>query len=80
MFYLIFINVNFPLVYIAALIILGRSNTNFPMKDLTLNDNKSNSGYTAFQVVKEPIREASNIDFVHEKRHMDVLLDTSTPP
>ena len=25
-------------------------------------------------------REASHIDFVHEKRHMDVLLETPTPP
>ena len=25
-------------------------------------------------------REASHIDFVHEKRHMDVLLETPPPP
>ena len=26
------------------------------------------------------VREASHIDFVHEKRHMDVLLEISPPP
>ena len=26
------------------------------------------------------LREASHIDFVHEKRHMDVLLEIPTPP
>ena len=26
------------------------------------------------------VREASHIDFVHEKRHMDVLLETPSPP
>ena len=29
---------------------------------------------------KANVREASHIDFVHEKRYMDVLPDTPPPP
>ena len=37
-------------------------------------------GLTRTFCVCFPFREASQIDFVHEKRHIDVLLETPPPP
>ena len=63
-----------PLAYIAG----GRQIWNsYP------NLKKAKFKYSAFQLLKLLnflLREASHIDFVHEKRHTDVLLETPPPP
>ena len=43
----------------------------------------TNTGHTShysYKKVRFCLREASYVDFVHEKRHMDVLLETPTAP